>query len=400
MGLIYIYSRTLQDNHVLSSKILLRNSKHLPIPTPQRSTHRLGGNVEGLDVTDVAADLLGALVALLEGAGVGGLGRLGLLGLAGGGSGRRVTAFVGGSGSGSRGGSGGGLGGGAGRLSGSAGSSRRRAAALGGSAGRLDGRGGLRDSRGTRDQSRSGDGVAVEGSVDVEENAIIVGSIQLSAQGALGRLGATTSDAKAEALGVVLSTVLLAGRVKSNDLVAEDVVTRGNALRDLDHPSDTIVQELVGTIGAGGGRAINETDLANLEEFEGGLVDRGTTGITAAGEVVDDGAVVRIGPGVPLDVDGVTSSNLGEALGVLAALVADDVGVGEGVRGNEAKISGLGAPADDNGSVVTVREVGHIVTGVLDAVDDEGLDVAVSGSGGSASKGSSEGLDGGRHLDD
>ena len=56
-------------------------------------------------------------------------------------------------------------------------------------------------------QLGAGDGVGVEGGVEVEVDALLVGRVQGSAQGALGLLGAAAGDLEVDALGIVLGAV-------------------------------------------------------------------------------------------------------------------------------------------------------------------------------------------------
>lgn len=354
----------------------------------------------GLDVTSVAADLLGALALLARGGSRVG----GLLGLGGG---RLRSGSLGGAG-----GSGAGGGGAAsrgrsrslGRLRGG-GRSRglggrggaARAAASGGSAGG----GGLDDALGggggTLDQGRAGDGVGVKRSVDVEQDALVVSLVQLSALDTGGLLRAGASDLEVEALGVGLGTVLLASGVESDDLVTENVGAGGNVLGDLDQPAVAVLQELVIGVGTGAGLAVDEALLRDLEELEVGLVDLLAAISAARSKVVQDGTLVGLGPGVPLDEDGGTSGDLGVAASVLGVTVADDVGGAESIGGNEAVVSGGGGPADNSGRVGHVGHGGNVVTGVLDAISDDVGSVTVGGNGDGAGQGG-KGSAGERHL--
>lgn len=83
--------------------------------------------------------------------------------------------------------------------------------------------------------------------------------------------------------------------MKSQDLVAEDVVASGDVAGDVDGPLEVVGEELV----SGPGRA-GQTLLGDLEELQVGLGGGGAVA-RALGEVVHDGALVGVGPGVPLE---------------------------------------------------------------------------------------------------
>jgi hypothetical protein len=108
--------------------------------------------------------------------------------------------------------------------------------------------------------------------------------------------------------------------VESDDLVTENVLARSERLGDGDRPLAIGSNELVGSPLARSGAAIDQASLVNLEELEGLLVDGGAVITSALGEVVDDGTVVRLGPGVPLELDLATSGDRGELGARLAGL--------------------------------------------------------------------------------
>ncbi|CRK28558.1 hypothetical protein BN1723_014141, partial [Verticillium longisporum] len=150
--------------------------------------------------------------------------------------------------------------------------------------------------------------------------------------------------------------------------------------------------------GAGGAGAGDEADLGDLEELERGLVDGGAVTAAARGEVVDDGTLVGLGPGVPLEEDLATGGDDGGALGVGGAAVAGNVAGAEGGGGDEAVVKSGGGPADEGG-VVGVVGVGQAESLVLGAVGDDALNVAVGHDGGGASNGGEESVSlEGRHF--
>lgn len=134
-----------------------------------------------------------------------------------------------------------------------------------------------------------------------------------------------------------------------------------------------------------------QASLGDLGPLEGGLVD-GSEVARDSSDVVNDGAVVRLGPGVPLESDRATSSNAGSVGGGSSTLVADDVGGASGVGLNEAVVLVAGRPANSVGGG-TVGES----TSVLSAVSNDGGDVAVSVDGRGHGN---NGEDLGKHFED
>jgi hypothetical protein len=86
--------------------------------------------------------------------------------------------------------------------------------------------------------------------------------------------------------------------VEADDLVAEHVVTRGQARGDIDLPGVAVGDQVVRGPAAGVGAGL-EASLGNLDPLERRLVD-GAEVARDRGDVVNDGAVVAFGPGVPL----------------------------------------------------------------------------------------------------
>jgi hypothetical protein len=159
----------------------------------------------------------------------------------------------------------------------------------------------------TRPNAGSRDGVARNiAAVDVVLDALISRSVKRSTSNTLSIAAARvrrtgTSDLDVDALRVRLRAVFLASTVQSDDFVTQDVVARGEGLGDVDGPLVAVGDELVGAPLVGGG--VDDTRRGELEEGEGLLVGGGAVAL-ALGEVVDDGAVVGLGPGVPLQGHG------------------------------------------------------------------------------------------------
>ncbi|GJC98596.1 hypothetical protein ColKHC_07422 [Colletotrichum higginsianum] len=228
---------------------------------------------------------------------------------------------------------------------------------------------------------------------DGDEDTGVGRGVEGSTLGTGGELRAGAGNLDVEALGVVLGAVLLAGGVESNDLVAPDVLAGLQGGGDGDLPGEVLGDELVGSPAAAG-----ETSLLDLEELERGLVDGGAV-VTARGEVVDDGALVGLGPGVPEDLELVTGGNLGGQGSVLGVAVADDVGTSVGRGGDETVVGGAVGPAVDIGGRVLVGQLGDVVALELLGAVVEVVDVAVGHDGGGASKGGKDnGVLEGRHF--
>jgi hypothetical protein len=177
--------------------------------------------------------------------------------------------------------------------------------------------------------------------------------------------------------------------VKGDDLVAEDVGARGNAGRNGGHPGEAILNQLISDPATRSLGAVKEATLVDLEELKGGLLD-GAAVTVAAGKVVDDGADVRLGPGVPGDGDGVTSSNSGRVHSIGSTTVADNIRVLEGVGKDKAIVLDGGSPTDRVGRRVTRLEARDDL-----AVDGDLGDVTV---GGDESRGSRKGGEKDRSL--
>jgi hypothetical protein len=268
----------------------------------------------------------------------------------------------------------------------------------GGRGGGRGGRGGLGGGLragaggGAAEEGGTGDLVAAVVAVDADLDAGVVGRVELVCGGAGGGLGTGASDLDVDALRVVLGAVLLACRVQGNDLVAENVLAGGNRLGDLDGPSEVVGDELLG-----GPLATVETGLVDLEEAQ----VRGLGGgrVVDLGEVVDDGAVVGRGPGVPGHVDGSAGRNLCDFGTSGRILVTGDLG-GIGVHAglDEALVLALGARPLNNLRGRSLILEGRVVGLEVGAVDLDGGEDTVGLGGGSHGSEDSSDLNLGRHL--
>lgn len=247
--------------------------------------------------------------------------------------------------------------------------------------------------------SRAGDGVTGRAVVEIEDNTLLGRLVQLSSEGTLRELRAGTRDLEVEALGVVLSTVLLTSGVESNDLVTENVRTGLDVLGNLDEPAVVVGNQLVRGISTRVTR-LDKTSLVDLEELEGLLVDGLTAGRTARGQHVNDRSLVALGPRVPLDVDLVTGLDLGVALGILSIAVADDVAGAEGIRGDETVIGSGGGPGDEGLWCLVVGSRASIVAVVDSASNVDRGNVTVGSNAHGTGNGGEKSLGGERrHLE-
>ena len=172
--------------------------------------------------------------------------------------------------------------------------------------------------------------------------------------------------------------------------MTEDVTTWLEVLWDGDDSSVVVGDQVVSGPGAWVGTRL-ETGCLDLEEVQGSLVD-GCAVTRAASEVVDDWTVVGRWPGVPLELNLVTSSDGDKSLAGSRVLVAGDVVGGKCIRRNEAVVQIVGSPASNLWWWVAVH-VGGVVTSVGDTVGDNTSNVTVGldeGSKGSDSAESNE----------
>ena len=230
----------------------------------------------------------------------------------------------------------------------------------------------------TRDRIRSGT------LVDVEENPGVVGTVEAGANCAARTSRAAAGDLQVDALRVELGAVRLVATVQGNDLVAQDVVPGSQVAGDGDLPLVAVADELVRRPDA-----VGQALLGNLEPLEAALVGAGAAP-AAAGQVVDDGTLVRIGPCVPLEGDGLAGTDRNVRLSRRGLLVADDIRGAGRVGLNKTKILLRGPPAWESRRVGLVPVDGGVVVGCGCATCRDGLDEAVCGNGGRGGQGEQE----------
>lgn len=214
------------------------------------------------------------------------------------------------------------------------------------------------------EQGRSGHGVsATQVRVDVELDAGVGVLVEGRGRDTRWLGAAATSDLNVDALGVVLGTIEVAGGVKTDDLVAEDVVSAGNGSRDGDDGGVVVGDQLVSGPLARRRAAVDETLGFDLEELQRGLVRLGAVAV-ARGEVVEDGAVVALRPGVPLHLDLRAGGHGGSQGAGSTALMAGNVDSVITSTVDEAEVGGGGGPANGLGRVVHVGVLVDEVTRV------------------------------------
>jgi hypothetical protein len=166
--------------------------------------------------------------------------------------------------------------------------------------------------------------------------------------------------------------------VKSNNLVAKDIVAWGQGLGDLKCPREASGnKDICRPLAAVHGH-INETFLTNLEELKIVLVNSLTVS-RASCEIINYRTFMTFRPGVPLQSDLVTCCNSYMTLARPSCPVADDIGVCEGIGLNIAVISGTIGPTDDRRMIGVPAHLRGRVTAKSNAVCYKPVHMAVSG---------------------
>lgn len=152
------------------------------------------------------------------------------------------------------------------------------------------------------EQGRTRHRVAAKVRVDIKLDTLVASLVQLFTS-STSRVGiAATGNLNVNTLHVVLRPVLLASRVQRNQLMAQNIVAVRNSLGHGERVGVVVLNHVVTGPGTRRVAAIDQTLLVDLEELEAGLVDLGAVAV-AGGQVVEDGAVVGLGPLGPLHFD-------------------------------------------------------------------------------------------------
>ena len=148
--------------------------------------------------------------------------------------------------------------------------------------------------------------------------AHIIGGVELSSSNTGGLGGTAAGNLNVDALGVVLGTVGVLGGVKRDDLVTKDVLAGSDVLGDSNGPGEVVGDEVVR--GPVLGSAVVQARLVDLEEREVARCDRRAVVAGTLGQVVQNRTVVRLGPGVPLQLNGTTSGDSSDLVTRLTGL--------------------------------------------------------------------------------
>jgi hypothetical protein len=170
-------------------------------------------------------------------------------------------------------------------------------------------------------------------------------------------------------LRVVLGAIGIPGRVQSDNLVTEDVVTGRDAAGDSDSAAVVVADQVVRSPGTRDAAVIDETSLVDLEELQSGLVDGRAVAI-AVGQVGDDRAVVRLGPLTPLQLDATTGLDGSRDGTRLSTLVADDVRRGVRRAVNEAQVGSSVRPTNSLGRAALVGVLSNEITTVVGTINN------------------------------
>lgn len=100
--------------------------------------------------------------------------------------------------------------------------------------------------------------------------------------------------------------------------MTENILAGSDVIGDSDSPSEVVLDEIVGSPVLGSG--IVQSLLVNLEEGEVTSFNLSAVVTGALRQVVQNGTVVRLGPGVPLELDLATGGDRGESGTSLAGL--------------------------------------------------------------------------------
>jgi hypothetical protein len=104
---------------------------------------------------------------------------------------------------------------------------------------------------------------------------------------------------KVDALRVKLGPISFVCSMKCNDLMSEYIISRSDGGRNCDCPCVVTGNKVITGPFTWRRRTIDKSSFINLEEFESHLV--GLFAITVAfGHVIEDRAMMRLGPFVPL----------------------------------------------------------------------------------------------------
>lgn len=219
----------------------------------------------------------------------------------------------------------------------------------------------------TTPKSWSRNNIGRQGLIDVDQDTWVGWGVEFFTSSTSGIGGTASSDLQVDALRVVLGSVCVLGRVKSDDFVAQDIVSRCDSGRDFYSPAVVGGDELVGSPCSWDGVVVDQTTFLYLDKVQLCLV-HGRAVAIAVGEIADNGTVVASGPCSPLELDSASCGNWSRNRTGYGIPVADDVctGVLSGI--DESQVCCSGCPPNDSWRVGLVRELVHEISRVADLV--------------------------------
>ena len=199
----------------------------------------------------------------------------------------------------------------------------------------------------TSPERRSGDRVAGDGGIRVEQDTGVSGLVQVHTEGApRWNLGARAGDLNVDAERVRLGAVGRSRAVGSDGLVAEDVRASLERLGHGDGPRIVVVDHLLRCPFL---RAVVDSGLVNLGPEELGLVDGRWR--AAVGRDVGQHGTQAVGPCCPLELDGAAGADGSSDAAWGRVYVAVDVLCSEFVGLYEAEVGGFLVPVNVSASL-------------------------------------------------
>jgi hypothetical protein len=180
--------------------------------------------------------------------------------------------------------------------------------------------------------------------------------------------------------------------MKGNDLVPQHIESRRNCRWDLDAPLESI--GCVNTVAAPGSRfpSSDRADFLDLGELKTGWLNGGAAGVTTRSEIIDDWALVRIGPLFPHHRHGVTSGYFGVPGSWRGTLMADHVIRAIGRLGQEAVIRHFSWPTSSVWLGLSIGIRICVPTWPCNSLTDERLDMTMGRDGSSSQKSADQNL--------
>lgn len=164
--------------------------------------------------------------------------------------------------------------------------------------------------------------------------------------------------------------------MESDDFVSEDVRSSLERRGYLRRPREVIRDQIIRHPASGVISALPRS-LVEFDEAQCRLINRRAARSTAAGEVVQNGTNMAVGPSVPAQGDGAACLYVDVGLARRGALVADDVCGTIAGGGHEAVVEVGGRPTWNRWYRVGIH-IGRVPAAVGDAVRLDAANVAVA----------------------